>query len=177
MVKVELENGDEVAAQIRAIPDQLQAAIGGRLGAEAERVAERVRANASGGVVRERTGTLAGSVAVQAVETEGGKSSVAITAAGGDAWYGKVLERGTKAFEERGRFRPAGTLSKKGRKLKARAGAHAMKFVAGGSTVFAKVVEHPEIARRPWFTGALESLEDSILRGLAETVADVVEGK
>jgi hypothetical protein len=179
VIDITLDNPTAVIAKMENTANDLMAEITRRLDYEAGAVADRIRANASGGIVQAQTGRLADSVLEGDVQQAGLTASVTITAAEGDAFYGKILERGTKAYPIGARFREAGTLSPKGRKLKARFGATAetryMKIFTGGETIFRKLVEHPAIAKHPWFSSVLDEFTPRIVEGVAEGVGKALE--
>lgn len=180
MIRMFLDHDTDVIKSIENAGTKINFALQGTLSQEAATVADRIRSNASGAVVQGHTGTLADSVVVQPVESDGAKTKIEIKAAEGDAFYGKILERGTKAFEEHPRFRVAQKAVKSGgktvkRAVRARAGAHAMKFLAGGGTVFAKLVRHPPVPKFAWFSGVLDTLTPRIVEDVAKSVDEALD--
>jgi hypothetical protein len=177
MIDIYLDEDSETIQRLNTAPSRLVAAITGSLLHDAQLVADEIRRNASGGMLQQQTGALADSVLELPVQSSGESASVAIVASGGDTYYGKILERGTKAYEERPRFREA-VKGIKGvrRAVRARKGAHAMLFSAGGgSQIFAKVVEHPAIAPRPWFSSVLARFTPQIVDDMTRAVSDALE--
>ncbi len=175
MIGVYVDGATPTIAKLEALPEKLNEQLIRRLSYESEIVADKIRANASGGVVEEQTGRLADSVQALDVEVSGASASVKIIGAGGDAFYGKILERGTKEYPIDPRYRAAGTISPKGRKLRARAGAHALKFIMGGGVVFAKHVEHLAIAKHKWFSSVLDEYGTQFVENVAADIDKVLE--
>ena len=177
MIDLYLDRSTEAIARMEATANDLMTEITRRLDYEAGLVAEKIRANASGGVVQERTGRLADSVQQQDVQQHGLTASVTITGSGGDAFYGKILERGTKAYEIDARYQAAGTLTAKGRtRRKALYGAtektRYMKLFVGGQMMFRKSVQHPAIAKHPWFSSVLDEFTPRIVEDVATGVSE-----
>lgn len=134
---------------------------GFRVGAQdqAEQVAERLRANVSGGVLQTRTGALLESILLQPMQQDGLNASIEVQAGDEEAWYGAVFETGGSGAYE---------ITAKGK---------ALAFVAGGGDmIFRKLVSHPPIPELPWFAPVIDEMSPGIVEGIADAIKSEVEG-
>jgi|SRR6185369_1371492 len=105
----------------------------------------------SGQVLQHKSGKLAGSVSVEPVEVTATSITGRVTAATGPAWYGRVHERGgERSYIIVPRVKKA--LAWKGSGSNARDG-----------KIFAKIVHHPPLPKRPFMGPALEEMRDTIV--------------
>lgn len=125
------------------------------------RVQRAAAVNASGGIVRARTGELASSV--QADIAQRGLLTVGVVGPRGkNAWKGRLLEQGAvaHAIRRRGRRRRRGRV---------------LAINTGFRTIFRGAVQHPGFARRPWFSRAIETsqagIRDDFNRALREAAS------
>jgi hypothetical protein len=128
------------------LPDEpeIRAALGRAMRRAVLRVQRAAVINASGGIVRARTGELAASV--QADVAQRGLLTVGVVGPRGKgAFKGRILEQGAVAHVIRPRRRRRGR------------GTGALAINTGFRTIFRRgEVPHPGFARRPWFSRAIE---------------------
>lgn len=130
-VKIEVEIPQGLAERV-----DLRGALQLGMRASVEAIARRARQNVSGRFLRIATGKLRRGIRDR-VEVRGG---AVIGIVRGTVFYGHMHERGSRPHEIRPKRRAA------------------VRFQAGGRTVFAARVMHPGLRPRPWFrTAVLES--------------------
>jgi len=141
MIDVDLDPG-AVATALADKADALRQAL------EAQ-----VIANLSGAILKQRSGTLVGSISSD-LENDG--SSLTATVASQDVPYAAILEYGGKTAAH-------DILPSK---------AKALAFIAGGAQRFARIVHHPGSTIRAfaYMGAALDEMKDEIESGLKEAV-------
>lgn len=149
----------QLAARFDQLPAQVQAA----LSAKAAELAEALRAHVaddklSGQVLKVRSGALRASIGAE-VSLDGDAVAVRVFSAG-DIKYAAIQELG-------GRTPPHDIVPTKAR---------ALAFLAGGKTVFAKIVHHPgsQIPARSYLGSALADMADEITDGLQAAVVEAL---
>jgi len=114
------------------------------------RVQHAAVANASGGVVRSRTGELAASVRADVAQR--GLLTVGVVGPRGkNAFVGRILEQGAAAHIIRGR-RSGGRRGRRG----------ILAIDTGFRQVFRGQVQHPGFGPRPWFSRAIATAQAGI---------------
>lgn len=114
----------------------------------------------SGQVLQHRTGKLAGSIRVALAETSGDRVVGSVQGAGGVAPYGRYHEYGTTSEYEIVPTR-----------------AKALAFQIGGSTVFARRVQHPPIQERSFMRTGLQDMKPQIVEGLQRQILMTLQGE
>jgi len=111
----------------------------------------------SGQVLTARSGKLRDSIRALPVVESGTDLVGEVKGAGGVAPYGRVHEYGGRG--------PYTIVPVK---------AKALRFMVGGKVVFARMVNHPPLARRSFMRVSLEEMAPEIVAGLRATVAEVI---
>ena len=106
-----------------------------------------------GEVLNRRSGLLAESVSDPEVVTEGTTVTGSLTAAGGNAFYGQIHEKGGS------RIYGIRVVDKK-----------ALRMMIEGKEVFRKMVTHAPLPQRAWFDPAVEEMKNEFVEGLREAV-------
>jgi hypothetical protein len=111
----------------------------------------------SGQLLNRISGNLANSVRVKLAEAEGDKINAAVEAGGGTAYYAAIQNYGSfMAYE----ILPTE--------------AKALRFLSGGSVVFAKRVIHPPIHPTFFMEKGAEAMEPTIVEYVAEGLREVL---
>jgi hypothetical protein len=140
-------------AALKAKPLEIVNALTGRLNRVMEMLASYiVREKLSGQMLRRRTGILAGSVHTIPATIQGTQIKAGVRSSEGPAFYGRVLEEGSRAHQ---------IFAVKSR---------ALAFVMNGKQVFARSVMHPGTAARPFMRSSLAENEASIRAALQEAL-------
>ena len=140
LLEIKLKSDPQkLVAALRAKPLAIVNALESRLNAVLMQLASYiVGRKLSGQMLARRTGILAGSVHTEPAKTVGTQSIGKVVAGEGPAFYGTILESGSRAHQIFA--------------VKARA----LAFVTNGKQVFARSVFHPGIAARPFMRTSLE---------------------
>lgn len=154
MLEVTLKSDPEkLVAALRSKPEQIVNALAGRLNAVLMQLASYiVRRKLSGQMLKRRTGVLAGSVHAEPAEIVGTQIIGKVMAAEGPAFYGTILESGSRAHQ---------ILSVKSR---------ALAFMTDGRRRFAARVTHPGTAARPFMRLSLDENAAEIREQLQQTL-------
>lgn len=152
-----------VMRTLEEAPDRLIAGFLHGAEEEAAELAERIRENASGGVLHSYTGDLAESVQTTEPEISGIEASAGVVGAGGDAFYGRFLETGGD--------HPYQEVTRKGTQG-VKKGGGALAFEVGGETIFARMIEHPPTPEKPWFFPVLDEMAPQIVEGINEALQE-----
>jgi phage gpG-like protein len=160
MLTVTLTGADELGARLDALPAAVLAAVSAKSATLADQLLERVRGKLQGGVLKSRTGALAASVGVNGPTIDGDRV-VTTLFAGGDLKYAAIQEYG-------GVTSPHEILPVR---------AKALAFLAGGETVFARVVHHPgsRIPARSYLRSSLAEMAGEIDSGMKAAVLDALQ--
>lgn len=156
-IQIHVFGKDEVVAKYRRISAQLPTIVTVAMQTQMTRLADYVRADKlSGQVLQRRTGTLSRSIFGVASES-------------GGTVYGKVGSRGVPyadIWENTG---------SKAHTIEA-INAKALRFEIGGKVIFAKRVNIPQQAPRPFLKPSLKENQDKILQALRSTVMQAMRG-
>ncbi len=160
MFSVRVIGDDVVMAKLGAMPNAVHQALLRKVTVLAFALLTKVKGKLSGEVLNVRTGLLRDS-AFQEVQDSG--SSV----------YGRVAEPGTvpyAAIHEFGGTTPPHTIEARN--------AEALHWVSGGKDFYARRVNHPGsvMPERSYLRSALAEMEDDIVAGLKEAVAQGTAG-
>ena len=159
MLTVSLKGADTLAARLESLPAAVQAAVR----TKAAELAERLRAHVvddklSGQVLRSKTGALAASIGADV--TIDGDTIIARVFSSGDVKYARIQEYG-------GQTAAHDIIPNK---------AKVLAFIAGGETVFARIVHHPgsTIPERSYLRSSLADMAGVITGELKAAVADAL---
>ena len=146
MLEVTLKSDPKkLVAALRSKPGQIVNALESRLNAVLYQLASYiVGRKLSGQMLARRTGILAGSVRTEPAKVVGAQIIGRVVAAEGPAFYGRILEEGSRAHQ---------IFSVKSR---------ALAFMMDGRKVFARRVFHPGMAARPFMRTSLEENAENI---------------
>ena len=146
---------------LRERKDSLMAALEARIGILSQQLYDTVQGKLHGGVLNVGTGALSASVLLSAVAITGlaVESFVEIPEGSPQHIIGHVHEYGGQGFYE---ILPVD--------------AQALHFIVGGSSVFARRVNHPPAIERSFLRSSLDEMTESIFEGLQETVTAVLGG-
>lgn len=120
-------------------------------------MADRVRDNLSGGVLRTQSGALLGTVMQEPAQVSGDVVQGAVTAGGPLAPYGIYFEEGGLGYYQ---ILPVN--------------ARALAFEMHGNLTFAKAVNHPPIPHLPWFAPTIEQAQEDMVDYLNAGFAEVL---
>lgn len=153
-IHLNLDLFDKEIAEI--VPDVVEA-LTGIIDGVNQIVANRVKENLGGVVLRRQSGKLQDSVQVIPATHNGAEVHGSVIAGGEDAPYGVYFENGgTSPYE----IRPVS--------------ARVLAFMMEGQQIFAQVVNHPPTPHLPWFDPAVESsmgeIEEAIYEGFGEVL-------
>ena len=145
---------------LRRKKESLMAAIEERMGILGQQLYDKVAMKLSGEVLNVGTGALLGSVVLSAVEIAGGAMETFVEIPeGSPEWLiGRVHEYGGEGYY------PIEPIN-----------AQALRFIAGGTLVFAKHVNHPPALERSYLRSSLDEMMGEVMAGLQETVDGVLE--
>lgn len=149
---------DMPSPSFRERKDSLMAAIEERVGILGQQLYDTVRVKLSGAVLNVGTGALLGSVMLSAVAATGlaFETFVEIPSDSPQWLIGMTHEYGgTSAYV----IEPINT--------------QALHFMVGGSSVFARRVNHPPAIERSYMRSSLDEMSQSIMDGIQETVNSV----
>lgn len=141
----------QAALYVDETRDLLESLLLSRVNALDAMLADRVRQNLSGEVLKTQTGKLLGTVADIPASQDGDVIQGSVVAGGDEAPYGIYFEEGGLGwYIIQPRF------------------ANVLAFEMDGKKVFAKIVNHPPIPHLPWFGPAVDEM--------APTFQDELEG-
>jgi len=137
----------------------LMAALEERVGILGQQLYDTVMLKLSGGVLAMQSGALAGSVVLSAIESTGMafESFVEIPEGSPQHLIGHVQEYGGEKWY-----------------LILPVNAQALRFVVGGSEVFARRVNHPPLPERSFLRSSLDEMTAAVYEGLQETIDEVL---
>ena len=151
---LQLSLNDGVSAALAAMPERIRDALSRRADALAAELQAKIQQKLSGGVLNQKSGALARSIAATVDDST---ADVSVSAATGDIKYAAIQEFG-------GVIPPHEIVPDK---------AKALAFIFGGKQVFAARVNLPAIAmpERSYMRSSLAEMADEIGEGLREAVA------
>ncbi len=156
MLSISAPDLPKLAAHFDAMPAQVQAALSAKAAQLAQALAAHVTDDKlSGQLLKIRTGSLRASIGSE-VALDGDQVAARVFSAG-DVKYAAIQEYG-------GRTAPHDIVPQK---------AKALAFLAGGKTVFARIVHHPgsAIPERSYLRSALADMAEEIIEELQAAVA------
>ena len=154
MSKIDIEFSSDLSQALAFDENKFMRAVETKMGALFDRLQTKIVNRKLGGeVLNRRSGLLAESVSDPEVVTEGTTVTGTLTAAGGDAFYGQVHERGG-----------AGVYSIR---VVDKA---ALRMMIEGKEVFRKMVTHAPLPQRAWFDPSVEEMKNEFVEGLREAV-------
>lgn len=142
---------------IGEIRSQLTDMIAMRLDEVNAMMAERVRGNLSGAVLKTGSRKLLGTVQTVPAQLSGTEIYASVLAGGDEAPYGIYFEEGGAGYY---------TITA--------VNARALAFMMGGHLVFAKVVNHPPIPKLPWFQPEVLTAMEQMPIALQQVINEVL---
>ena len=144
-------------ARLATIEAALDTALGAKIAALGAELEARIEAKLSGGILATKSGALIASLALEP-EDETDATMMSVVSRG--VPYARMREQGGK------------TAAHDIVAVKARA----LAFVAGGKSVFAKIVHHPgsQIPPHEFMAGTLDEMHDAIVGELTDAVLEII---
>lgn len=157
MLQLALDDGASPA--LAGMPDRLRAALADKVDALAAALEAKIQQKLSGGVLNQKSGALARSIATAIDDSTGGISVTLATSP--DIKYAAIHEYG-------GTIPPHEIVPDKAR---------ALAFIVGGKQAFATRVNLPAIAmpERSFMRSSLAEMADEIKEALSDAVAEVLD--
>ena len=155
----QLSLADNASEALAALPGRLRAALAAKANALAAMLQAKIQEKLSGGVLNQKSGALARSLATTIDDSSG---DIAVTlATSPDIKYAAIHEYG-------GMIPPHEIVPDK---------AKALAFVVGGKVVFAARVNLPAIAmpERSYMRSSLAEMTDAIGQGFGEAIGEVLD--
>jgi hypothetical protein len=150
-------NVDQATAYIEGRRDALVDMLAERIDAVNQMMADRVKANLSGGVLQTRSGKLLDTVRQEPAQISGDEIIGAVTAGGEEAPYGIYFEKGGSGYYD---IVPVN--------------ARVLAFMSEGQQIFAKMVHHPPIPLKPWFGPEVDVATDEMANELNAVFQEVL---
>ncbi len=156
MLQLALRDG--ASATLAAMPDRIRDALSKKADALAAALQAKIQQKLSGGVLNQKSGALAGSIAAT---VDNSAADVSVTIASSDIKYAAIHEYG-------GVIPPHQIVPDK---------AKALAFLVGGKQAFAARVNLPAIAmpERSYMRASLAEMADEIREGLSEAVSESLD--
>jgi hypothetical protein len=159
MIKFFFDNETTVERMLETEPERVVLAILGAVDEGTQAIATQVRQNVSGGVLERRTGTLEESVQPSSPKVSGLTVDQDVTAGGGDAYYGRILEQGVPHQWQEENLMVG----------------HPLAFESAGDLVFRTLAEHPAMPEHPWFFPVLEEQTPIIVEKVKTRIQEELE--
>jgi len=149
---------DRYSAVLAAMPERIRDALSGKADALAADLQAKIQQKLAGGVLNQKTGALARSIAAT---VDASSANVSVSVAAIDIKYAAIHEFG-------GVIPPHEIVPDK---------AKALAFIVGGKQVFAARANLPAIAipERSYMRSSLAGMADEIREGLGEAVAEAIQ--
>jgi hypothetical protein len=148
---------EQAQAYIEGKRDALVDMLAERMDAVNQMMADRVRANLSGGVLETRTGKLLETVMQEPAQISGDIITGAVTAGGEAAPYGIYFEEGGTGYYD---IVPVN--------------ARVLAFMGEGQMIFARMVHHPPTPKLPWFGPEVDTASDEMATELNQIIQEVL---
>jgi hypothetical protein len=152
-----VENEDELLEVFAAKQNRIIDALMRKVNVFNTQLQQRARLNAEGKMVQHRTGKLVNSIEmIPATVDASAMISGAVQAGGGLAPYAKFVHDGTAPHRIEAVNRKA------------------LAFIIGNRTVFAKYVNHPGTAPRPFLADAAEEMREQFGEDMADAIEEIL---
>lgn len=156
MIQFSLTGDDAFLSSLRAKSGQLIEALRKRVDVSDLLIQQRILQKVTGDVLQVRTGKGARSVVTIPATVSANAIEGSVEAGGGPAYYMKFQDQGTA-----------------GPYPIAPVNAKALAFILDGNLIFRKAVMHPGLPAKMFMKSSTDELEDQIVSGLQDAVAEV----
>jgi hypothetical protein len=153
-------DASSASAHLRGKTDAIRAALVERTTAISVALADKIKGQLNGPILKIRTAALVNSVRVVPTAASGDQITGGVTAGGGPVSYAKYLEYGTSGPYVIRPKDPKGALALR----------------VAGSLIFRKSVNHPGLRAFEFMRGTLEQSREAIVASYQDAVDQVVKG-